>query len=247
MELTNFINQTSLVLILLLQSLEQGVIQRVKKGINLVGEIGGAFEASIDLSSLLLDDLVVGDQVHDLSLGLVLRISDSSRVIIEKINDIVNFFDNDLLSHLERPVGFSRRVAREGGVIKSILVGVLRIIKVAILPVSVDIFVGLIKLLLELTVELVFPFQILDVEKVSQGVDVVRDLANLGVELVDPSLQVIIVLLEGSDQSLRLLGVLVHQVSLGFQAVGFQHVNGLSQSGQILLILSGEGADSLLQ
>lgn len=231
MELTNFIDQTSLVLILLLQSLEQGVIQRVKKGINLVGEIGGAFEASIDLSSLLLDDLVVGDQVHDLSLGLVLRISDSSRVIIEKINDIVNFFDNDLLSHLERPVGFSRRVAREGGVIKSILVGVLRIIKVAILPVSVDIFVGLIKLLLELTVELVFPFQILDVEKVSQGVDVVRDLANLGVELVDPSLQVIIVLLEGSDQSLRLLGVLVHQVSLGFQAVGFQHVNGLSQSG----------------
>lgn len=197
----------------------------------MVGEIGGAFEASIDLSSLLLDDLVVGNQVHDLSLGLVLRISDSSRVIIEKINDIVNFFDNDLLSHLERPVGFSRRVAREGGVIKSILVGVLRIIKVAILPVSVDIFVGLIKLLLELTVELVFPFQILDVEKVSQGVDVVRDLANLGVELVDPSLQVIIVLLEGSDQSLRLLGVLVHQVSLGFQAVGFQHVNGLSQSG----------------
>lgn len=197
----------------------------------MVGEIGGAFEARIDLSSLLLDDLVVGDQVHDLSLGLVLRISDSSRVIIEKINDIVNFFDNDLLSHLERPVGFSRRVAREGGVIKSILVGVLRIIKVAILPVSVDIFVGLIKLLLELTVELVFPFQILDVEKVSQGVDVVRDLANLGVELVDPSLQVIIVLLEGSDQSLRLLGVLVHQVSLSFQAVGFQHVNGLSQSG----------------
>lgn len=61
----------------------------------MVGEIGGAFEASIDLSSLFLDDLVVGNQVHDLSLGLVLRISDSSRVIIEKINDIVNFFDND--------------------------------------------------------------------------------------------------------------------------------------------------------
>ena len=78
MELTNFIDQTSLVLILLLQSLEEGVIQGVKKGIYLVGEIGGAFEARIDLSSLLLDDLVVGDQVHDLSLGLVLRISDSS-------------------------------------------------------------------------------------------------------------------------------------------------------------------------
>jgi hypothetical protein len=148
---------------------------------------------------------------------------------------------------LERPVRFSRRIARECGVIKTILVGVLRIVKITILPVSIDIFVGLIKLFLELTIELLLSFEILDVEKVSQGVDVVGDLTDLSVKLIDPSLQVIVVLLEARDQSLRRLSILVHEVSLGLQAVSFEHVNSLSQPGQILLILSGESADSLLQ
>jgi hypothetical protein len=64
----------------------------------------------------------------------------------------------------------------------------------------------------------------------SKTVDIVGDATYLVVQLSDPLLEVIVVLLQMRDEGLRLLGVLVHQISLGFQTVGFKLIDSFSQS-----------------
>jgi hypothetical protein len=229
MELTNFIDEFLFFLILLLQSLEELFRKGIKESINEISEVLGTLEARVNTFSLLLDNLVVGDEVRNFSFGLVLGVSDCSRIVIEKIYDIVDLFDDDLLSHLERPVRFSWRISRESRVIE-VYLGALRFIKVAILLISIDIFISLIKLVLELSLEFILSFKIFDGEELSKTVDIVGDATYLVVQLSDPLLEVIVVLLQMRDEGLRLLGVLVHQISLGLQTVSFKLIDSFSQS-----------------